>query len=74
MQRITRYSLLLRQILHYTPKDHPHHDATLISLQLSDEFLDQVNAAIREKQSMVKIRQIAQSIDLEIPQEVIATK
>lgn len=74
MQRITRYSLLLRQILHYTPKDHPHHDATLIALQLSDEFLDQVNAAIREKESMVKIRQITQLIDLEIPQEVIETK
>jgi hypothetical protein len=69
MQRITRYSLLLRQILHFTPKDHPHHDATLIALQLSDEFLDHVNTAIKEKQSKIKIAQITSQLDLEIPSE-----
>jgi Mn-dependent DtxR family transcriptional regulator len=71
MQRITRYSLLLRQILHFTPKDHPHHDATLIALQLSDEFLDQLNAAMKHKQSKIKISQIASQLDLEIPSEVV---
>ena len=70
MQRITRYSLLFRQILHFTPKDHPHHDATLISLQLSDEFLDQVNTGIKERESRLKIAFITQQVDLEIPSEV----
>jgi Mn-dependent DtxR family transcriptional regulator len=70
MQRITRYSLLLRQVLHFTPKEHPHHDATLISLQLSDEFLDQVNNAIKERDSVQKITEITKQVDLEIPSEV----
>jgi hypothetical protein len=69
MQRITRYSLLMRQILHYTPKDHPHHDATLIALQLSDEFLEKVNKAIKVQQSVRKIVEITKTTDLHIPNE-----
>jgi hypothetical protein len=62
---------LLRQILHFTPKEHPDHDATLIALQLSDEFLDKLNFAIKERQSRIKIQQISEALDLEIPQEVL---
>ncbi len=68
MQRITRYSLLLRQILHFTPKKHPDHDATLIALQLSDEYLEQLNSAIKERQSRIKIQEITEILDLNIPQ------
>ncbi|KAJ3337239.1 Intersectin 1 (SH3 domain protein), partial [Kappamyces sp. JEL0680] len=70
MQRITRYSLLLRQILHYTAKTHPEYDATLIALQLSEEFLDQINNAIKEAQSIVNIERISKLVDLEIPSEL----
>jgi hypothetical protein len=70
MQRITRYSLLLRQILHYTTKEHPHYDACLISLQMSEEFLDEVNWAIKLKQSKSNINRITKTVDLDIPTEV----
>lgn len=71
MQRITRYSLLLRQILHYTAKDHPHYDASLISLQMSEEFLEEVNLAIKLKQSISNINRIIKTVDLDIPSEVM---
>ncbi|KAI8901879.1 hypothetical protein BC833DRAFT_617246 [Globomyces pollinis-pini] len=69
MQRVARYSLLLRAILHYTPKSHPHHDATLIALQLSDEFLDKLNLGIKVAESRKKIKMISDTLDLEIPSE-----
>lgn len=66
MQRITRYSLLLRQILHYTPKSHSDHETTLIALQMSDEFLEKVNRDTLRQQSQLKIQQIVRSVDLEV--------
>ncbi|KAJ3318153.1 Intersectin 1 (SH3 domain protein) [Boothiomyces sp. JEL0866] len=69
MQRITRYSLLLRQIKHYTPKNHPHHDTSLIAFQLSEEFLEKINNAVKIQESVAKIKEIVRVLDLEIPQE-----
>nr|KAJ3421080.1 Intersectin 1 (SH3 domain protein) [Polyrhizophydium stewartii] len=69
MQRITRYSLLLRQMLHYTPKDHPQHEPTLIALQMSDELLEKLNAATKERQTLIKLREITRTVDLAIPEE-----
>ena len=70
MQRITRYSLLFRQILHYTGKEHPHHDATLVALQMCDSFVDKLNSSIREKQSLSKLVDLVNLLDLDIPDEV----
>ncbi|KAI8903624.1 hypothetical protein EDD86DRAFT_214877 [Gorgonomyces haynaldii] len=69
MQRITRYSLLLRQLLHYTPKQHPDHDSTLIALQMSDEFLENLNRTTMEQESVIKIKEIQQQIDLRVPNQ-----
>jgi hypothetical protein len=70
MQRITRYSLLFRQILHYTSKENPHYDAALIALQLSEELVEKINGSIKEKQSERKMEELKAKIDLEIPDEV----
>ena len=74
MQRITRYSLLFRQILHYTTKNHPHHDATVLALQMCDGFAEKLNSSIREKQSLSKLIELVNLIDLDIPDEVQTTK
>eukprot|EP00842_Homolaphlyctis_polyrhiza_P006330 jgi/Hompol1/6699/HPOL_000301-RA len=69
MQRVTRYSLLLRQMLHYTPKEHPEHESTLIALQMSDELLEKLNAATKERQTTVKVRELSRTTDLAVPEE-----
>ncbi|KAJ1342866.1 hypothetical protein BSLG_002525 [Batrachochytrium salamandrivorans] len=69
MQRITRYSLLLRQMLHHTPKEHREHECTLIALQMSDELLEKLNAATKERQTQAKISELARTVDLSIPEE-----
>lgn len=69
MQRITRYALLLRQILHYTPKPHREYDSSMIALQMSEEFLDHINNAIKLRQSILNIDRIVKTVDLEIPSE-----
>jgi hypothetical protein len=60
----------MRQILHYTPKVHPHYDSTLIALQMSDEFLDKVNTSIKQQQSRKKIKEISRKLDLFVSEEV----
>lgn len=70
MQRITRYALLLRQILHYTPKTHRHYDPSMIALQMSEELLEQINHAIKLRQSILNVERIIKMVDLEIPSEV----
>jgi hypothetical protein len=70
MQRITRYALLLRQILHYTPKSHRDYDSSMIALQMSEETLEQINCAIKLRQSIVNVDRITKMVDLTIPSEV----
>ncbi|KAJ3050644.1 hypothetical protein HK097_008351 [Rhizophlyctis rosea] len=65
MQRITRYTLLLRQILHHTPKDHPDHNDVVHALAVSEEVAERVNLAAREQESREKIAEIKQGLDLE---------
>ncbi|KAJ3270432.1 Intersectin 1 (SH3 domain protein) [Terramyces sp. JEL0728] len=57
------------KIKHYTPKNHPHHDTSLIAFQLSEEFLEKINNAVKVQESIAKIRDIVKVLDLEIPQE-----
>ena len=70
MQRITRYALLLRQILHYTPEIHHEYDSTSIALQMCEELLDQINTSIKLRQSVLNIERITNMVDLELPNEV----
>jgi hypothetical protein len=71
MQRITRYSLLLRQIQHYTPKGHPEHADILSALHASEKIAQFVNQATKEKESEQKIQEISQLVDLTLPEEQV---
>ncbi|OAJ42474.1 hypothetical protein BDEG_25924 [Batrachochytrium dendrobatidis JEL423] len=69
MQRVTRYSLLLRQMLHHTPIDHREHEPTLIALQMNDELLEKLNTATKERHTLAKIRELSRTVDLSIPED-----
>ncbi|KAJ3288737.1 Intersectin 1 (SH3 domain protein) [Borealophlyctis nickersoniae] len=69
MQRITRYTLLLRQILHHTPVGHPDHDDILAALEIAEATADRVNVAAREQESRDKIEEVSAVLDLEITGE-----
>lgn len=70
MQRITRYNLLFRQILHYTPKEHPEHPEILAALNASEKVAQSVNQATKESESKQKIDEISQLVDLQLPDDV----
>jgi hypothetical protein len=65
MQRITRYPLLIKQILHYTPKDHADHADLLTALSLMETLLSDVNAAAKDSENEAKMKEISSLIDLE---------
>ncbi|KAI9015102.1 hypothetical protein BC832DRAFT_589560 [Gaertneriomyces semiglobifer] len=69
MQRITRYSLLLKQILHHTPKTHRDHDSVVRALALAEKAAEQVNAAARERESREKLEEVEREVDLTWPPE-----
>ncbi|CAG8555372.1 11309_t:CDS:10, partial [Ambispora gerdemannii] len=65
LQRITRYPLLFRQILHYTEKDHPDHEKIMQSLKKAEDILEKTNEAAREQENQVKLAEISRLVDLE---------
>jgi hypothetical protein len=69
MQRVTRYSLLFKQILHYTPKDHLERADILAALDASENLARSVNQATKESESRQKIEEIALIVDLQLPEE-----
>ncbi|RKO85386.1 Dbl homology domain-containing protein, partial [Blyttiomyces helicus] len=69
MQRITRYTLLFRQILHYTPVGHPDHEPIQKALERSVRAADKVNAAAKEEESRAKIEEISAVLSLECPED-----
>lgn len=64
MQRITRYSLLLKQILHYTPKTHPDHDGVVKALAMSEKAAEMVNNAAKARESEEKLEEVRRVLDL----------
>jgi hypothetical protein len=65
MQRITRYPLLIKQILHYTPKPHPDHADLLIALSLTEKVLSEVNTAAKKAENQAKMEEISDLVDVE---------
>ncbi|XP_071643999.1 intersectin-1 isoform X4 [Temnothorax longispinosus] len=51
MQRITRYPLIIKKILDYTPVDHPDRQYLQEALAKATEFCTQVNESIGEKEN-----------------------
>ncbi|KAI9099787.1 Dbl homology domain-containing protein [Phlyctochytrium arcticum] len=64
MQRITRYALLLKQVLHYTSKTHPDHEDVVRALDLAEKSAEMVNSAARERESLEKLEEVSRILDL----------
>ena len=54
MQRVTRYPMMLRQILKYTPETNPEHAPLKRALAESEENLRNINEAVRDKENIEK--------------------
>lgn len=63
VQRLTRYTLLLRQILHYTGKDHPDHSATVQALNGSEMLLRETNEEVRAKENLVVLQELQNRLE-----------
>lgn len=61
MQRITRYPLLIKQILQYTE---PDQDRELIerALHTAERILENINEAIREQESRERLKVLSQDL------------
>ncbi|KAJ7221504.1 hypothetical protein GGX14DRAFT_492415 [Mycena pura] len=61
MQRITRYPLLIKQILHYTgPGD--EHRAIQKAITTSEKILDHINESIRDQEGRETLKRISQNL------------
>ncbi|KAI9286625.1 hypothetical protein BC943DRAFT_351418 [Umbelopsis sp. AD052] len=65
MQRITRYPLLLRQILHSTPKYHHDYSMVADAIEKAEEVLKDVNEAARKHENKQKLSELSRLVDLE---------
>ncbi|ORZ29742.1 hypothetical protein BCR44DRAFT_1447970 [Catenaria anguillulae PL171] len=71
MQRLTRYPLLIKQILHHTPDTHSDHPTLLASLHAAEKVLYEVNEAARDQEDKVKFSEIATKVDLRLGSNVL---
>nr|AAI51971.1 LOC566412 protein [Danio rerio] len=58
MQRITRYPLLIKNILENTPPAHADHSNLQAALEQAEELCSQVNEAVREKENSDRLEWI----------------
>ncbi|KAL0078645.1 hypothetical protein J3Q64DRAFT_1664753 [Phycomyces blakesleeanus] len=65
MQRITRYPLLLRQILKSTPKKHPDYGLMRSALVEAEKVLEVVNEETRRYENRQKIDELSRILDME---------
>ncbi len=62
MQRLTRYPLLLAQILRYTPEDHVDHARVASAKQTAEDILAKTNEAIRENEDTTALSKLSQNL------------
>ncbi|KAI9478903.1 MAG: hypothetical protein EXX96DRAFT_525777 [Benjaminiella poitrasii] len=65
VQRITRYPLLLRQILNCTPKKHPDYALVRSALSIAQRVIEDVNEETRRYESAQKMSELTRIIDME---------
>ncbi|CAO3665847.1 unnamed protein product [Rhizopus stolonifer] len=65
VQRITRYPLLLRQILNSTPKKHPDYALVKSALSVAQSILGDVNEETRRFENHQKMNELSRIIDME---------
>lgn len=63
MQRITRYSLILKQIHQCTPQGHPDYEDVAQAYELSEATADLINTAARDRENQLKLDEISRQID-----------
>lgn len=61
MQRITRYPLLIKQILQYTETG-AERDAVAAARDMSEKLLDNINETMREQENHETLRKISQNL------------
>lgn len=61
VQRITRYPLLIKQILQYTEPDQDR-ELTERALQTAERILNAINEAIREQEGRDRLRTLSQDL------------
>ncbi len=62
MQRLTRYPLLIGQILRYTEEDHPDRVALGRALEVAERILTGVNEAVRSHEDLEKLLKLSDSL------------
>ncbi|XP_046329518.2 intersectin-1-like isoform X4 [Haliotis rufescens] len=55
MQRITKYPLMIKEIIKYTPPEHPDHQNLVDALAKAEELCTQVNEGVREKENSERL-------------------
>ena len=62
MQRITRYPLLLRQVLHYTDPNTDEHRSIDRAVHVAEKILNHINETIREQEGREKLRMLSEHL------------
>ncbi|KAM9376028.1 intersectin-2-like [Pholidichthys leucotaenia] len=69
MQRITRYPLLMKNILEHTPDGHADHGPLREALERAEELCSQVNEGVREKENSDRLEWLQSHVQCEGPIE-----
>ncbi|XP_047429816.1 intersectin-2a isoform X5 [Mugil cephalus] len=69
MQRITRYPLLIKNILEHTPDEHADRGPLREALERAEELCSQVNEGVREKENSDRLEWIQSHVQCEGPIE-----
>ncbi|XP_060054650.1 intersectin-1 isoform X3 [Erinaceus europaeus] len=65
MQRVTRYPLIIKNILENTPENHPDHSHLRHALEKAEELCSQVNEGVREKENSDRLEWIQAHVQCE---------
>uniref|UniRef100_A0A8C9MMB1 Intersectin-1 n=1 Tax=Serinus canaria TaxID=9135 RepID=A0A8C9MMB1_SERCA len=65
MQRVTRYPLIIKNILENTPENHPDHSHLKQALEKAEELCSQVNEGVREKENSDRLEWIQAHVQCE---------
>ncbi|XP_045435796.1 intersectin-1 isoform X2 [Pipistrellus kuhlii] len=65
MQRVTRYPLIIKNILENTPENHPDHSHLRLALEKAEELCSQVNEGVREKENSDRLEWIQAHVQCE---------
>ncbi|XP_028279897.1 intersectin-1-like isoform X3 [Parambassis ranga] len=65
MQRVTRYPLIIKNIIENTPESHPDHSHLKAALEKAEELCSQVNEGVREKENSDRLEWIQAHVQCE---------